>query len=106
MSLLDFFRKSDINAGIAEYKQTANAVLLDVRTPEEYRGGHIPKSRNVPLQTIENITSIVETKETPLFVYCLSGARSRQAVAILQRMGYYNVKNIGGIAAYSGKQEY
>ena len=38
-------------------------------------------------------------------VYCRSGARSRQAVSILKHMGYTNVHNIGGIAAYSGKVE-
>ena len=40
-----------------------------------------------------------------IFVHCLSGARSRQAAAVLQQMGYTNVKNIGGISAYTGKVE-
>ena len=44
-------------------------------------------------------------KDTPLFVYCHSGARSSQAVGQLARMGYTRVKNIGGIAAYQGKVE-
>ena len=44
-------------------------------------------------------------KDTPLFVYCHSGARSSQAVRALTRMGYNNVKNIGGIAAYTGEVE-
>ena len=44
-------------------------------------------------------------KDTPLFVYCHSGARSRQAVDALRRMGYLQVKNIGGISAYTGKVE-
>lgn len=105
MSIFDFFKQPNINAGVAEHKKTENAVLLDVRTPEEYRGGHIPGSCNVPLQTIEDIGSVIENKETPLFVYCHSGARSRQATVFLQQMGYRNVKNIGGIAAYSGKVE-
>ena len=44
-------------------------------------------------------------KDTPLFVYCHSGARSSQAVRLLARMGYTKIKNIGGIAAYTGKVE-
>jgi len=44
-------------------------------------------------------------KETPLFVYCYSGARSGQAVHVLRRMGYVNVKNIGGIATWTGAVE-
>ena len=105
MRIFDFFKQPDIHKGLKEYAQTENAVLLDVRTPQEYREGHIPGSKNVPLQTIDNVTSIVENKDTALFVYCYSGARSRQATAMLQQMGYTNVQNIGGIAAYQGKVE-
>ena len=65
----------------------------------------IPGSKNLPLQTIDKVDSIVENKDTALYVYCHSGARSRQAVSYLQHMGYTNVNNIGGIAAYSGKVE-
>ena len=95
MGFFDLFKQSNINQGIEEYKRTAGAVLLDVRTPQEYQEGHIPESKNVPLQN----------KDIPLFVYCYSGSRSRQATGILQRMGYSKVNNIGGIAAYSGKVE-
>ena len=77
----------------------------DVRTPQEYQEGHIPESKNVPLQQLNNVVSVVKNTEIPLFVYCYSGARSRQATGMLQRMGYSKVNNIGGIAAYSGKVE-
>lgn len=50
MGFFDFFKQSNINQGIEEYKMTAGAVLLDVRTPQEYQEGHIPESKNVPLQ--------------------------------------------------------
>ena len=49
--------------------------------------------------------AVAPEKDTPLFVYCHSGARSSQAVRLLARMGYTNLKNIGGIAAYTGKVE-
>ena len=105
MGFFDLFRQPDINQGVEEYRAVPQAILLDVRTPEEYGGGHVPRSRNLPLQQIEKITSIAEKKETPLFVYCQSGARSRQAVSLLQRMGYENVNDIGGMAAYRGEVE-
>ncbi|MGN0202960.1 MAG: rhodanese-like domain-containing protein [Coprococcus sp.] len=105
MGFLDFIKKSDINQGVIEYSGLKGAILLDVRTPEEYREGHIPNSRNVPLQTINRITQVTDNKDTPLFVYCYSGSRSRQAVSALQKMGYTKVKNIGGIASYNGKVE-
>ena len=53
----------------------------------------------------ERKTVLVKNTEIPLFVYCYSGVRSRQATGLLQRMGYSKVNNIGGIAAYSGKVE-
>ena len=105
MSIFDFFKQADINKGLKEYAETKNAVLLDVRTPQEYGEGHIPGSKNVPLQTLDKVRLVVENKDAELFVYCYSGARSRQAMAMLQHMGYTNVQNIGGIAAYQGKVE-
>ena len=105
MGFFDLFRMPDINQGVKSYMSTPGAVLLDVRTPGEYRGGHIPGSKNVPLNSLEKVSSVVRNKDTELYVYCQSGARSRQASSILQRMGYNRVSNIGGIAAYSGKVE-
>ena len=106
MSFFDFQKGPDINQGVKEYSTTDGAVLLDVRTPEEYREGHIPGSKNVPLQSLDKVTSFVNNQDTPVFVYCRSGARSAQAVSVLEGMGYTNVKNIGGIAAYAGKVEH
>ncbi len=105
MGLFDFFKQPDIDQGVKEAGTVPGAVLLDVRTPQEYREGHVPGSKNLPLQALDKVASVAADKETALFVYCYSGARSRQAVGALQRMGYSNVTNIGGMAAYSGKVE-
>ena len=105
MSFFNLFKQPDVNRGVMEFQRTSGAVLLDVRTPEEYRGGHIPGSKNIPLQTIDRVSSVAENKDTALYVYCQSGARSRQAAGMLKQMGYTNVNNIGGIAAYAGKVE-
>ena len=98
MGLLNFFRQEDIDHLVEECKSVPGAVLIDVRTPAEYRDGHIPGSKNIPLQSISD-------RDTPLYVYCHSGVRSRQAVNRLRDMGYSDVSNIGGIAAYSGRRE-
>ena len=105
MGFFDFFKQPDVNRGVEEYQSTSGAMLLDVRTPEEYRSGHIPGSKNIPLQAIDKVASVAENKDTALYVYCQSGARSRQAAGALKQMGYTNVNNIGGIAAYAGKVE-
>ena len=82
------------------YASTPNGVLLDVRSPQEYEAGHIPESLNVPLPMLEDVITVSE--DTPLFVYCHSGVRSRQAAEQLRDMGYWNVHNIGGIITYEG----
>lgn len=94
---------SDINIGLKKYHSSKNAVLLDVRTLQEYLDGHIPNSRNFPLQAIGEVGEAIENKSTPLFVYCRSGARSKTAAGILREMGFENVNDIGGINSYSGK---
>ena len=106
MGFFDFFKQPNIDQGVRDYEAVSGAVLLDVRTPEEYREGHIPGSQNVPLQQLDKVEEVTENKDTVLYVYCHSGTRSRQAVSLLQAMGYTNVHNIGGIAAYSGKVEW
>lgn len=105
---MDFFnllRQPDIHQGVQEYRDTPDAVLLDVRSAQEYRNGHIPGSINLPLQALDNADEIIENVDSPVFVYCHSGGRSRRAAAVLSTMGYSNVNNIGGIADYSGKVE-
>jgi rhodanese-related sulfurtransferase len=86
-------------------KQDPNILLIDVRTPAEYRGGHIPGSISLPLDAWERIGEVASDKHTPIFVYCLSGARSQAACRGFLGLGYDNVTNIGGISAYEGPLE-
>jgi phage shock protein E len=103
MGFFDLFTQTDINKELESFHATEEAVLLDVRTKEEYRTGHIPESINIPLDRIAGVARTVPDKDTPLFVYCQSGGRSAQAVTLLKQMGYRKVKNIGGILSYKGK---
>jgi phage shock protein E len=99
MSLLRLFqRRPNFADGLTASRNTPDAILIDVRTTEEYAGGHIPGSVSLPL---DRISSIKLDKSHPLFVYCQSGARSGQACVWLKRQGY-TVTNIGGIAGYRG----
>lgn len=100
---MNLFQVNDINAGVEEYQKTPQAKLIDVREEDEYAAGHIPDSINIPLSKIESAQGEITDLDTPLFVYCRSGNRSGQAVAWLKQAGYSKVKNIGGIANYSGK---
>ncbi len=101
MSFFSLFQRPDMNDGVEQARQTPGALLLDVRTPEEYAAGHVPGSRNIPLDCVGQAEL---DREAPLFVYCRSGARSGQACSILRERGY-DATNIGGILHYEGTLE-
>ncbi|MCL2319070.1 MAG: rhodanese-like domain-containing protein [Treponema sp.] len=72
--------------------------LLDVRTEEEFRGGHIKGALLIPDYEIEALAEKkLPDKNAVLLVYCQSGARSARASRKLAGMGYTNVNNFGGI---------
>lgn len=105
MGLFDLFKGPDMSLGLETYKKTEGAVLLDVRTPEEAAEGRIPGSINIPLQQLQQVETAVTELDTPLFVYCQSGARSHKAAVRLGQMGYTHVTDLGGIFGYRGPVE-
>lgn len=105
MGFFGKFGGADIDSGVREYQGIPGAVLLDVRSAGEYANGRIPGSMNIPLNELPKIEGMVPGKDVPLFVYCLSGARSGRAVSFLEKLGYSNVRNIGGINLYNGPIE-
>lgn len=105
MSILDMLSKPNLEQGLREYAATPGAVLLDVRSPQEYAEGHISGSQNLPLQAWNQAEALIPDKDTPVFLYCHSGARSRRMAGVLQKLGYTDVRDIGGLAGYSGPLE-
>lgn len=78
-------------------KNDSSAILLDVRSPQEYREKHLAGSINVPVYNIENeIEQRVPNKQNTLIVYCQSGGRSKSACKILIKKKYVSVYNIDG----------
>lgn len=75
-------------------------VLIDVREKAEFLERHIPNSINVPLGNINAVEKVVPDKNTPVFVYCLSGGRSANAAKQMDKMGYTNIYNLGGISGW------
>ena len=105
MGLFTLSQAPDIHQGLDKYKNTKDAILLDVRTPDEYAQGRIPGSINLPLQVFAKIEEVAPDKSTPLFVYCHSGARSSRFAKTMKKMGYTDVTDIGGIIQYKGERE-
>ena len=78
----------------------SQALIVDVRTPEEFADGHYPGAINIPHDTIlEGLEQLGVTEETPVILYCRSGNRSGQAEQVLQEKGFTEARNAGGLEA-------
>ena len=82
--------KADLGELIA-----AGAVIIDVRTKDEYASGHVRGSLNIPLDRIPNNMGKIKSKEQTIITCCASGMRSGVAKSLLKKAGYLNVHNGG-----------
>lgn len=73
----------NIQQAIKENKAT----IVDVRSPEEFMGGHVAGSINIPLQEVPSKVAELKTMPSPLVLCCASGGRSGQAQQYLSQMG-------------------
>ncbi|MDM7323754.1 MAG: rhodanese-like domain-containing protein, partial [Thermus sp.] len=73
----------------------AGAVIVDVRTPQEFAQGHVPGAINLPVEVVAQWADTLP-KDKPVYLYCRSGNRSRQAAEYLKRKGYTNLYNLEG----------
>lgn len=86
--MLSFLKK--LFGPSADYKQlVANgALIIDVRTTQEYRSGHIDRSQNIPLDQIKGKIPELKKAGKPVITVCKSGARSSMAASILKAAGF------------------
>jgi rhodanese-related sulfurtransferase len=75
--------------------QEAYSQFIDVRTPEEYAGGHAARAINIPLNDLAAKLDRLEKNE-PVYVICQSGGRSKEASEMLNRNGFKWVFNVAG----------
>lgn len=86
--MLGFIKKIFGGASV-NYKEliSSGAIILDVRSASEYKAGHIPGSKNFPLDTIRTKVAELKKIDKPVITVCRSGARSGMAKGILQSSG-------------------
>ena len=72
------------------------AVLIDVRSPQEYNEGHLPEALNIPEYEIRKVKNEMTKLNQQIVVYCQYGGRSREAYNMLRKMGYTNVYSLKG----------
>lgn len=83
----------------------SNILILDVRSSVEYRNGHIPNARNIPVDMLSSkLSTLSSYRNSEIIVYCASGGRSTKACNILSKNGFNKIYNLsGGVSSYKGK---
>ena len=92
------YRQISMDEAVTMMEEESGYIILDVRTPEEFRERHIPNAINIPNETIgsEDIQELPD-KDQLILVYCRSGRRSKLAAQSLADLGYTNIREFGGI---------
>ena len=94
----------EINVAKSDMLMPPEAVLIDVRSVEEFKTGYIQGAVNIPHTEIaEKISGVAKDKSTPLYLYCRSGRRVGIAMEELSKLGYTKMVNLGGAEEASQK---
>ena len=83
--------------------QREQAILVDVRTEEEFDQGHLCDALNIDFKAEDFKANIQKLpKSTPVYLYCRTGKRSESAATVLEELGFENITNLeGGYVAYT-----
>ncbi len=97
----DRFRRED-SGDFAAHAAEPGALILDVRSPDEFAAGRLAGAKLVPVHELESrFAELPQDKSTPIHVYCASGRRSAKAARLLTERGYEAVHDLaGGINAW------
>lgn len=91
---------------VSQLEADTNAVILDVRTEDEWNDGFIENAINIDIYKGQGFIYAVEEldKSKNYYVYCKAGGRSQQACDIMNQLGFENTYNlVGGMLQWSGK---
>ena len=96
-----FYRSSGNEITLKELNEmilrNQKMVLIDVRSPQEYKEGHLQNAISIPLYELgHQVSKKVANKEELIVVYCQRGSRSKKALKILNSLGYVNVYEVRG----------
>ena len=87
--------RKDIMQSEIKSLMSKGAILIDVRSPQEYNEGHLDNSILLPeYEILKKIEDIIPNKNTKIILYCSSGTRSKKAQEELEKMGYKNIYNV------------
>ena len=96
----------DQSTWISQFHSDENAVILDVRTPEEFETSRIPNSKNIDFYNPQNFMLEIEKldRDKSYYVYCRTGVRSANSCQLMNELGFDKVYNLlGGIVEWKGE---
>ena len=89
---------------IQENEGNPDFIIVDVRTPEEFVNGHLEDAINLNINSEDFLDELQELdKDKTYLIYCRSGSRSAQAVAVMEELGYKEVYDMGGIMDWTAE---
>jgi len=95
------FKQIDLTCALELSRTTPDAIILDVRTKEEYDMGHLENAVLLPYDQIPALANnILPNKDTPILIYCRAGRRSVIAAHYLVHMGYTRIYEFGGLTLW------
>ena len=96
----------DQSTWISQFHSDENAIILDVRTPDEFETSRIPNSKNIDFYNPQNFILEIEklNKSKSYYVYCRTGVRSANSCQLMNELGFDKVYNLlGGIVEWKGE---
>ena len=96
----------DQSTWISQFQSDENALILDVRTPEEFETSRIPNSKNIDFYNPQNFMQEIEklNKDNSYYLYCRTGVRSANSCQLMNELGFNKVYNLlGGIVEWKGE---
>ncbi|MCR5698453.1 MAG: protease inhibitor I42 family protein [Treponemataceae bacterium] len=105
--VVNAFKSVSMDEGLNLIAQDEDAVLVDVRRPDEFAAAHIPGAVMLTNETIsaETALRVLPDKNQSVYLYCRTGRRSKEAARKLVSLGYTDVTEMGGIVDYKGEVE-
>ncbi|KZL91525.1 rhodanese-like domain-containing protein [Clostridium magnum] len=102
--MFSFFNRNRVNSiNVNELKDLLGRInLIDIRETYEYRSGHLPKAKNIPMSKILSEPDKYLNKDKEYYIICQSGGRSISTYRKLKAMGFNIVNVSGGTSSYKG----
>lgn len=100
------FNKNYKSVNVNELENKLKSIdLIDIREPYEYKSGHLPNAKNIPMENIISNSDKYLNKDKEYYIICQSGARSSRVCSVLDKAGYKIINVSGGTGSYNGNLE-